>query len=60
MRLAGDFAQRFALRSYYAVQLASATVSGEENEDLRFLAFGNDLNKAAGHVVTLYENDDAL
>lgn len=55
MRIAGDFAQRFALRGYDAVQLASATVSAEENEDLRFLAFDNDLNEAARQVTTLYE-----
>ena len=56
IRLAGDFAQRFALRGYDAVQLASAFVSGEENENLRFLAFDNDLNGAAGRVMKLYEH----
>lgn len=54
LRLAGDCAQRYALRGYDAVQLASAFVCGEEKQDLRFLAFDNELNAAAGQAVTLY------
>lgn len=51
--LAGDCAQRYAVRGYDAVQLASA-LACEEGEELRFLAFDNDLNEAAGQVMTLY------
>lgn len=51
--LAGDCAQRYALRGYDAVQLASA-LACEEGGKLRFLAFDNDLNEAAGQVMTLY------
>ena len=58
MRLAGDCAQRYALRGYDAVQLASAIVCKEDGE-LRFLAFDNDLNAAAGQVMTLYGNAGA-
>lgn len=54
VRLAGDFAQRFALRGYDSIQLASAFVSHGRHADLSFLAFDNDLNDAARQVVRLY------
>lgn len=54
VRLAGDFAQRYALRGYDSIQLASALVCRSEYPDLRFLAFDDDLNDAAGQVVRLY------
>ncbi|CAN5706896.1 hypothetical protein BH24ACT21_BH24ACT21_08820 [soil metagenome] len=54
VRLAGDFAQRHALRGYDSIQLASAFVCHGRHQDLRFLAFDNDLNEAARQVVTLY------
>lgn len=54
VRLAGDLAQRYALRGYDAVQLASAVVCGGQSTDLRFLAFDDRLN-AAGRLVKVYE-----
>lgn len=54
IRLAGDFAQRYALRGYDSMQLASAFVCHGLNQNLRFLAFDDDLNDAARQVVTLY------
>lgn len=54
VRLAGDFAQRYALRGYDSIQLASAFVCHGRYRDLRFLAFDDDLNGAAGQVVRLY------
>lgn len=54
VRLAGDFAQRYALRGYDSIQLASAFVCHGQHQDLRFLAFDDDLNDAARRVVTLY------
>jgi predicted nucleic acid-binding protein len=53
--LAGDCAQRYALPGYDAVQLASALACVEKGE-VRFLAFDNDLNAAAGQVMTLYSS----
>ena len=55
LRLAGDCALRFGLRGYDSVQLASA-LACEERAELRFLAFDNGLNAAAGQVMTLYGN----
>ena len=55
--LAGDCAQRYALRGYDAVQLASA-LACEEQGEVRFLAFDNDLNAAAGQVMTLHGHAD--
>lgn len=54
VRLAGDFAQRYSLRGYDTVQLASAFVCQGWHHDLRFLAFDDDLNDAARQVVTCY------
>ena len=58
IRLSGDFAQRYALRGYDAIQLASASVCDGQNRELRFLAFDNYLNDVAGQVMTLYEPAD--
>ena len=55
IRLAGDFAQRYALRGYDSVQLASAFVCHGRHQDLHFLAFDDDLNEAAKRVVAVYE-----
>ena len=54
IRLAGNLAQRYALRSYDAIQLASVLEYRGERQELRFLAFDGDLNDAAQRVVTLY------
>lgn len=54
VRLAGDFAQRYALRGYDSIQLASAFVCHGRDQDLRFLAFDDYLNEAAGQMVRLY------
>ena len=54
IRLAGDFAQRYALRGYDSIQLASAFVCHSRNQNLRFLAFDDVLNNAAGQVVPFY------
>ena len=57
--LAGHCAQRYALRGYDAVQLASALACEEGEDEVRFLAFDNDLNAAAGQVMTLYGSTGA-
>ena len=59
VRLAGGFARCYSLRGYDAVQLASAYICQEQNDDLRFLAFDRALNAAAGQLVALYSLDDA-
>lgn len=46
-RLAGDLADRHALRGFDAIHLASALLSGEEAENLSFVAFDADLAEAA-------------
>ncbi len=55
VRLAGDFAQSYALRGYDSVQLASAFVCRTEHRDLRFLSFDDHLNDAAMQVVQVYQ-----
>jgi predicted nucleic acid-binding protein len=54
IQLAGDFAQLYALRGYDSIQLASAFVCQRQRRDLRFLAFDDALNRAAGRVITVY------
>ena len=54
LRLAGDFAQRYALRGYDAVQLASAFVCHDGQRDVRFLSFDDKLNEAAKQVMFVY------
>lgn len=56
--LAGEFAERYGLRGYDAVQLASAAVCRARHEDLRFLSFDDALDKAATEVVRLYDKDE--
>lgn len=56
VHLAGDLAQRYSLRGYDSVQLASASVCNARHQDLRFLAFDGDLNEAAGEIMTLYQS----
>ena len=58
VRLAGDLAQRHALRGYDSIQLASAFVCHGQHQDLRFLAFDDDLNEAAKRVVAVYETSN--
>ena len=55
IRLAGDFAQRYALRGYDSIQLASAFVCHGQRRDLRSLSFDDDLNEAVKRVVSVYE-----
>jgi hypothetical protein len=55
IRLAGDFAQRYALRGYVSIPLASAFVCQGQQRDLRFLSFDDDLNEAAKQLVPVYE-----
>ncbi len=59
VRLAGGLARRYGLRGYDAVQLASACVCREQNDNLRFLAFDRALNAAAGQLMSLYGFADA-
>lgn len=47
---AGELAERHALRGYDAVHLASAMRFSERFEELRFLAFDDRLNEAAGNA----------
>lgn len=54
VRLAGDFAQRYALRGYDSIQLASAFVGYGRNQNFYFLAFDDDLNEAARQLLPLY------
>ena len=54
IHLSGDLAQRYALRGYDAIQLASASVYREEHWELRFLAFDEGLNDAARQIMDLY------
>lgn len=55
--LAGELAERFALRGFDAVHLASALVVSRESRDtaLNFLSFDNNLNEAAGKVISVYK-----
>jgi predicted nucleic acid-binding protein len=55
IRLAGDFAQRYALRGYDSIQLASAFVCQGQRRDLRFLSFDDNLNQAAKQILPVYE-----
>ena len=52
---AGEMAQRYALRGFDAVHLASAARLRERFRDLRFLAFDDRLEDAARRVMPLYE-----
>ena len=52
---AGEMAQRYALRGFDAVHLASAARLRERFRDLRFLAFDDRLEEAARRVMPLYE-----
>ena len=54
IRLASDFAQRYALGGYDSIQLASAFVCNGRQRNLRFLSF-DDLNEAAKQIVSVYE-----
>lgn len=63
---AGELAERFSLRGYDAVQLASAAAchARRGRDDLpravRFMAFDGDLNEAASNVLPLYDADEDL
>lgn len=54
---AGDIAERYALRGYDAIHLASAVALDREIDNLsvRFLTFDERLLTAARHVVEIYE-----
>ena len=53
---AGEMAERYALRGFDAVHLASAARLGEKSSDVRFLAFDARLAEAARLAsVTMYE-----
>jgi len=64
VRVAGDLAERHALRGFDATHLASAlliraaTSVGAEVDEVRFLSFDSDLMKAAGTVMRVYEPGD--
>lgn len=51
---AGKLAERYALRGFDAVHLASALRLRERFEDLSFLAFDDRLNTAARRVLEVY------
>lgn len=56
-RSAGDLAERHALRGFDAVHLASALWFSKKFEDLRFLAFDDQLSLAARDAsLNLYES----
>jgi predicted nucleic acid-binding protein len=55
LRLAGEFAQRYALRGYDAIQLASAFACHGAHRDVRFLSFDDKLNEAAKQVMSVYQ-----
>ena len=55
---AGYMAERYALRGFDAVHLASATRLQERFENLRFLAFDERLTEAARQVLSVYEKED--
>ena len=52
---AGVLAQRYALRGFDAIHLASAARLLERFQDLRFLAFDDRLKEAARRMMPLYE-----
>jgi predicted nucleic acid-binding protein len=53
---AGEMAERYALRGFDAIHLASAARLGERSSDVRFLAFDARLAEAARMAtVTVYE-----
>ena len=53
---AGEMAERYALRGFDAIHLASAVRLGERFDDLRFMAFDDRLVEAAlGASVPVYE-----
>lgn len=58
LRLAGEFAQRHALRGYDAIQLASAFACCGGRRDVRFLSFDDKLNEAAGQVMLVYQEEE--
>lgn len=53
-RLAGELAEKYALRGFDAIHLASAARLGEAFEDLRFLAFDARLVEAARRGMSVY------
>lgn len=61
---AGNLAERFSLRGYDSVQLASAVACHERRDrddtprEVRFMSFDGNLNKAASHVLPLYDADE--
>ncbi len=52
---AGEMAQRYALRGFDAIHLASAARLLERFPDLRFLAFDDRLREVAWRVMPLYQ-----
>lgn len=58
-RLAGEMAERHSLRGYDSVHLASAVLLFERFENLRFLAFDERLNEAAGGVGLVVYDDES-
>ncbi len=61
VRVAGDLAERHALRGFDAIHLASAlliraaTSVEPEEDEVRFLSFDSGLMEAAGKVMRVYE-----
>lgn len=63
-RLAGDLAERHALRGFDAIHLASALLvraasEGQEEDTVRFFGFDNNLLDAAEKEMRLYEPGEA-
>jgi uncharacterized protein len=52
---AGEMAERYALRGFDAIHLASAARLRERFDDLRFMAFDRRLTDAAHRVLPVYE-----
>lgn len=52
---AGEMAERYALRGFDAIHLASALRLGERFENLEFLAFDDRLTGAARRILPVYE-----
>lgn len=54
-RLAGALAEQYALRGFDALHLASAVLTHSSRGNAKFLSFDNDLTRAAGQMIPVYE-----
>ena len=54
-RLTGALAEQYALRGFDALHLASAVLTHASRGNAKFLSFDNDLTRAAGQMIPVYE-----